>query len=148
MQYINRRRETYFAYRGTTKTGKPKFFASKKTTSDKASRVESLPEYFEFYENPVNATVVIRRRRPTTLTASERNFLARLVLEYSSVDGNVVIEGNALVNKAQRLFSVSRYCCRSWKDGWLNLHARPSSLEDLAAIYLPHLGQDSYFELG
>lgn len=97
MQYINRRSQTYFAFEGTTKTGKPKYFASKKPTSDKASRIEALPAEFEFYENPMNATVVIRRRRPTALTISERNLLARLTLEHSSVNCEVIIDGNSLI---------------------------------------------------
>ncbi len=97
MQYINRRGETYFAFQGTTKTGKPKYFASKKSTSANASRVEELPADFEFFENPVNATVVLRRRRTTSLTVAERNLLTRLTLEHSQVNCEVVIDGDSLI---------------------------------------------------
>lgn len=97
MQYINRRGETYFAFQGTTKTGKPKYFASKKPTSANASQVETLPADFEFFENPVNSSVVIRRHRPTKLTVKERNLLSRLTLEHSPVPCEVVIDGQALI---------------------------------------------------
>ncbi|MGB7343849.1 MAG: hypothetical protein WBD20_06535 [Pirellulaceae bacterium] len=186
MQYVNRRRETYFAFEGTTKTGKPKYFASKKPTSANASRAETLPADFEFFENPMNATVVIRRRRPTTLTVAQRNLLSRLTLEHSTMNCEVIIDGNSLIvyssSKPQfdpaiesimpgfsksvadnanlepgfkftlaepekRLFSIARYCYRSSMEGWLELHRRPASMETLAAQYLAHLGQESYFDL-
>lgn len=186
MQYTNRRGDEYFAFEGITKTGKPKYFASKKPTSNQAARVEVLPTGFEFYENPTNATVVIRRCRPTSLTAAERNLLSRLALEHSSLNCEVIIDGDSLViysspspkinpaleamipgfgkslvgrsqfepgfkftlvNKEQRLFAISRYCYRSSMEGWLELHNRPVSLEPLAKRYLPHLGDESFFEL-
>lgn len=186
MQYINRRGETYFAFEGTTKTGKPKYFASKKSSSANASRVEELPADFEFFENPMNATVVVRRRRTTTLTAADRNLLTRLTLEHSRVSCEVVIDGESLiiysrpvprlnpaleelmpgmsrtiadranlepgykftlVDAEKRLFVVARYCYRSSMEGWFDLHDRSASLETLAIHYLPHLGQESYFEL-
>ena len=186
MQYINRHGDKYFAFEGVTKTGKPKYFASKKPTSNQATRVEALPAGFEFYENPTNATVVIRRRRPSSLTAAERNLLARLVLEHSSLDCEVIVDADSLVvyssqrpkinpaleamipgfgkslvgrsqfepsfkftlvNKEQRLFTSFRYCYRSSMEGWIELHERPVSLETLATRYLPHLGNESFFEL-
>ncbi len=97
MQFINRRGEVYFAYQGTTKTGKPKYFAPKKQTSPNATRVAELPSDFEFFENPVNATVVVRRRKESELTVAERNQLSRLALELCDVDCEVVIDGNSLV---------------------------------------------------
>ena len=186
MQYVNRRGETYFAFEGTTKTGKPKYFASKKPTSANASRAEALPADFEFFENPMNATVVIRRRRPTSLNVAERNLLTRMTLEHTSMNCEVIIDSNSLIvfssSKPQinpkmdaimpgiwksiadsanlepgfkftlaevenRLFSIARHCYRSSMEGWFELHRQPASLETLAAQYLPHLGQESYFEL-
>lgn len=186
MQYLNRRGDTYFAFQGTTKTGKPKYFASKKPGSPKAKRVAELPSDFEIFENPVNATVVIRRRKQSLLTAAERNLLARLALEYCQVACEVVIDGDSLVVYAgepprhnsvleammpgvsipiqlnsnfepgfkftltqveERKFTVERYCYRSAFDGWWQLHSQPNVLESLAVKYLPHLGQESFFEL-
>ncbi len=186
MQYINRRGDTYFVFQGTTKTGKPKYFASKRPESSKADRVTELPSEFEFFENPVNATVVIRRRKQSVLTAAERNLLSRLALEHCQVACEVVIDGNALIvyagsaprrNSAleammpgiefpfqsgsnlepgfkftlsqvqERKYTVERYCYRGAIDGWWELHCLPDVLEPLAVKYLPHLGQESFFEL-
>lgn len=186
MQYINRRGDTYFVFQGTTKTGKPKYYASKKPDSLKATRVTELPREYEIFENPVNAIVVIRRRKQSVLTAADRNFLSRLTLEHGQVACEVVIDGNSLVlyagppplrNSAlesmmsgidfairsgfnlepgfkftladveKRTFTVERYCYLGAIDGWWDLHTRPGVLESLAAKYLPHLGQESFFEL-
>lgn len=186
MEYINRRGQTYFAFQGTTKTGKPKYFASKKPSSPKAARVQELPSDFEFFENPANATVVIRRRKKTLLTVAEGNLLSRLALEHCQVACEVVTVGNALVVYAgpalcpdpalesmmpgvsraiaasanlepgfrfklvdvqDRSFAVERYCYRGSIDGWWPLHGPPAPLEALATEFLPHLGQESFFEL-
>ncbi len=97
MEYINRRGQTYYVFAGKTKTGKPRFFASKKPASDNASRIDTLPAEYEIFENPVDAVVVIRRRRPTKLTAADRNLLNRLALEHSEVACEIVIEGDSLI---------------------------------------------------
>lgn len=186
MQYINRRGDTYFAFQGTTKTGKPKYFASKQPANLKATRVTELPSEYEIFESPVNAMVVIRRRKQSVLTAADRNLLSRLALEHCQVACEAVIDGNSLIvyvgpprlrNSAlksmvpgidfairngfnlepgfkftlvdveKRTFTVERYCYRGAIDGWWDLHIRPAVLESLAAKYLPHLGQESFFEL-
>jgi len=51
-----------------------------------------------------------------------------------------------LGNETERLFHLHRWCYRGAIDGWFPLSPdRP--LDELAADYLPHLGQESYFEL-
>jgi hypothetical protein len=186
MEYINRRGETYFAFQGVTKTGKPKYFASKKLTSLNATRAEALPVAFEFFENPANAMVVIRRRKKSILTIAEKNLLSRLALEHSQARCEVIIDGDSLVVYAgpvcrvnpmleamlpgaskrfaenanlepvfrftlvdakDRHFKAERYCYRSSIDGWWSLCCVPAPLEVLAEQYLPHLQQDSFFDL-
>ncbi|MEZ6128622.1 MAG: hypothetical protein R3C59_08055 [Planctomycetaceae bacterium] len=83
LEYINCRQQQYYIFEGRTKTGKPKYYASKKPVSSGGSPVDSLPIDFEIHENPQNATVTVRRRRPTRVTAKERNLVERLVLELS-----------------------------------------------------------------
>ena len=107
MQYINHRGDVYYAYQGTTKTGKPKYFASKKESSPTATRAEELPSDFEFFENPMNATVVVRRRKKSSVTVAERNLLSRLALEHCQVACSVVIDGNALVVYAGTPLDIS-----------------------------------------
>jgi hypothetical protein len=57
IEYINRRRKTYYLHEGKTKTGKPKYFFSMKT---EGTLVDSIPDGYEIYENP-NAQVFLRK---------------------------------------------------------------------------------------
>jgi hypothetical protein len=49
LEYVNRRGEKYFLLQGTTKTGKPKYYVSRKA---EGVPVESVPEGYEIHENP------------------------------------------------------------------------------------------------
>ncbi len=51
-----------------------------------------------------------------------------------------------LVDRKARHFSVERMCYRSWHDGWLSLE-KTGPLEELAEKYLPHLTQESFYDL-
>ena len=51
-----------------------------------------------------------------------------------------------LLDPEQRLFSVERWCFRSWCDGWIHL-AGPAPLSDLVERYAEHLGEESFYEL-
>jgi hypothetical protein len=67
IQYVNRKGQTYFLHRGTTKTGKPRYFFSMK---DEGNLAEAIPDGFEIYEN-ANAQVFLRRIRPKIITDDE-----------------------------------------------------------------------------
>ena len=67
IQHINRKGDTYFLHESTTKTGKPKWFFSKKTEGNLA---EAIPAGYEIYENH-NAQVFLRIIVPTLVTKSE-----------------------------------------------------------------------------
>lgn len=167
MNFINRCKEVYYAFEGKTKTGKAKYFASKKPTSDKAKLVSELPEEFEFYENPANATVTIRRRKASQVTTAELELLTRICSELTRSACRVVIEGDnlvvytalvsfaanfepemqfSLVDRNLRTFSASRYCYRSSIDGWMKLHYQPCDLNSIATHLVKHLGKESFFE--
>ena len=61
IEYKNRSRQTYYLYEGKTKTGKPKYFFSMKTSvKTEITSVESIPDGYEIYENP-NAQVFLRK---------------------------------------------------------------------------------------
>ncbi len=51
-----------------------------------------------------------------------------------------------LTEAERRLFAPERYCFRGSVDGWISI-GPPAPLEKLAARYLKHLGEDSFFEL-
>ena len=97
MKHINRRGDTFYAFEGVTKTGKPKYFASKKSSSDGGQPMDAMPHGFEFFENPANATVVIRRIKESDIMASELELLSELAVRHCDCPCQVVIEGNSLV---------------------------------------------------
>ena len=57
IEYINRRKQTYYLYEGKTKTGKPKYFFSRKK---EGNSVDTIPDGYEIYENP-NSQVFLRK---------------------------------------------------------------------------------------
>ncbi|MCK8601329.1 hypothetical protein [Desulfoferrobacter suflitae] len=68
-QYVNRKGQTYYLHRGTTKTGKPKYYFSMKIKGD---LVESLPDGYEIYEEPLRAQVFLQRCKPRSITDAEK----------------------------------------------------------------------------
>ena len=81
VEHINRRGDRYYVFQGRTKTGKPKYYASKSATSQSGQRVDSLPEDFEIFENPGNAAVTVRRRKRSRIVDAERQLVEQLALE-------------------------------------------------------------------
>ena len=67
IQYVNRKGDTYCLHESRTKTGKPKWFFSKKTEGTLA---EAIPAGYEIYENH-NAQVFLRIIVPTLVTKEE-----------------------------------------------------------------------------
>ena len=51
-----------------------------------------------------------------------------------------------LTDENERWFSLERWCYRGRIDGWIPLSAG-RTLDELAADFLPHLGQESFFDL-
>lgn len=62
-QHINRKGKTYFLHRGVTKTGKSKYYFSKKSDGELC---DAVPAGFEVYENP-HAQVFCRRIQPKVI---------------------------------------------------------------------------------
>ncbi len=65
--YENRNGDIYYLHGGETKTGKPKYFFSKK---DEGNLLEKIPGGYEVYEN-INAQVFIRKIQPKIITDDE-----------------------------------------------------------------------------
>ena len=95
LEYTNRRGDRYFVLEGKTKTGKPKYYCSKKPHG---ASVERLPEGYEIYENPRDAVVTIRRVRTSPILSVEREMLQKWAGEYArEVETIVDINGESLV---------------------------------------------------
>ena len=67
VQHVNRKGDTYYLHQGRTKTGKPKYFFSKKSEGELCRQ---LPDGFEIYENP-RGQVYCRRIQPKLITEQE-----------------------------------------------------------------------------
>jgi hypothetical protein len=95
LEYTNRRGDRYYVLEGKTKTGKPKYYCSKKT---QGTPVERLPLAYEIYEHPRDAVVTIRRVRPSPIHLVEREMLEKWTHEYAAdVPTIVAVEEDALV---------------------------------------------------
>jgi hypothetical protein len=74
ISYTNRIGKTYYLLQGKTKTGKPRYFFSTKS-SGKGEPVKQIPEGYEIYEHPQNAQVFLRKKRPKLITDSEKQLV-------------------------------------------------------------------------
>jgi hypothetical protein len=81
VHYVNRRGDTYYLYQGVTKTGKPKYFFSKKSEGTLA---EGIPDGFEIYENP-NSQVFLRKIQPKLITDEEVALVDQGMKQFSKV---------------------------------------------------------------
>lgn len=191
--YQNRRGDTYHLLVGKTKTGKPKYYVSKKPGEN---TVDTLPDGYELYESPENAQVHVRKIRSTAILPFERELAVAGVKKatgqqhfFVEAEGdNLLIYWPAtnpadvdsifgrllgaspsdaasmaewtrqhtryeprmrfvLVQARDRRFVAERMCYRGGGEFWLDISSQ-GELAQLVAEYTPHLGQESYFELG
>ncbi|NEZ54163.1 hypothetical protein [Adonisia turfae] len=189
--YTNRSLQTYYLHQGTTKTGKPKYFFSKKY---EGNLVEQIPDGFEIYENP-NAQVFLRRIPKKIVTDAEVQVVKQGMENFAKVKPFIIdvkkeiiyifISSNntdqlsemiratagpftrdadtieqliqqsirytsdlrfTLIDKQTRRFQTERYCYLGRIDDWIHI-GHEDSLDVLVKTYLPHLGQESFFEL-
>ena len=98
MEHTNRKGDRYFVFEGKTKTGKPKYFVSRKPTSDGGNQIESLPEAFELFEDPSSHVVTVRRRKPTRIKQFEADLVRDLAIRLSSHSAvQALIDGDYIV---------------------------------------------------
>ena len=79
--YTNRKGKIFYLHRGTTKTGKPKYFFS---MIREGTLVDFVPDGYEIYENP-NAQVFLRRIQPKIITDEEFAVVENGMKEFSPV---------------------------------------------------------------
>jgi len=80
--YINRRSQTFYLHQGKTKTGRPKYFFSLRSSGP---LVKALPEEYEVYETP-NGQVFLRKKKPTIISDSEIRVVDEGMRRYSDVE--------------------------------------------------------------
>ena len=87
LEYTNRKGDRYYVLQGRTKTGKPKFYCSRKPDG---TRIDELPAGFEIYEHPQSAVVTVRKVRPSRLLPSEVEFLKEQIRIQSGIEHVIV----------------------------------------------------------
>ena len=93
--HTNRRGETYHLLQGKSKTGKPKYYVSKKPGPN---TVDPIPDGYEIFENPVDAIVHVRKIRPTSILPEELDETIRIIRKVTGKKIFYVLrEDNALV---------------------------------------------------
>lgn len=199
VQHTNRQGDLYHLHQGQTKTGKPKYWFSRKAPTQP---VAAVPNGYEIYEAPDSAQVYLRKQQPTRILPQELQQvqqvqaairqLAQISHFRVEIEGDGLVvwlsdlagdEGDAeldhlaalvlgspldrqrfrdsilsrrpycrmlkfkLLDADRRLFAAERWCFRGSIDDWIHLSV-PRSLYDLVQTYVPHLGRQSFYELG
>jgi hypothetical protein len=76
--YTNRKGKTYILCKGTTKTGKPRYYFS---PDPKGEIMDHIPEGYEIREN-VNGQVSLAKIRPALITQAERAAVERAIAKH------------------------------------------------------------------
>ena len=80
IEYTNRIRQTYYLHQGTTPSGKPKWYFSRKIP---VKPVTEIPDGFEVYENP-DRQVFLRRIVPQVITDAELGIVRSALRELAA----------------------------------------------------------------
>lgn len=122
LEHVTRATERYFIHGGTTKTGKPRFWASKKSGP---SVVDSLPPEFEIREAPDTAIVTVRRKLVTRILPHERKTVEAIADDVVGIcvvdvekDAIVVYTPNRTVEELRKDFpEIRAAAAESWVRG-------------------------------
>jgi hypothetical protein len=163
VKHVNRKGKTFYLHETKTKTGKPKYFFSMKREGD---LVDAIPEDYEVYENP-DAQVFLRKELPRFIAdeeiaivreglhkyAKDRSCMAdvreRHIVVYYSERGDLYqkVLRFTLIDQDRRSFAAERWCFLGSIDDWIPL-CDSGSLSKLVRRYGPHIGKESFYELG
>jgi hypothetical protein len=86
IEYVNRKSEIYYLHQGQTKTGKPRYFFSKKSEGNLA---EAIPDGYEIYENP-QAQVYLRKIPPKLISDEEIDIIKRGLANFCLIELNQI----------------------------------------------------------
>ncbi len=92
--YINRRSQTFYLHQRKTKTGRPNYFFSLKSSG---SLADTMPEGYEVYENP-NGQVFLRKKKPPIIQDTEMRLVDEGMRKHSGIEYyRVDIKKNAII---------------------------------------------------
>jgi hypothetical protein len=118
--HTNRKGDLYYLKMGTTKTGKPKYYCSKKSAGINA---ESIPAGHEIYEDP-NNRVIYRKLRPCLTNKEEQGQLAKALAKvkaatvWEAEDDALIVHSSEDQNQTMALLlsQFSRQQGQKWMD--------------------------------
>lgn len=87
VEYRNRKNVTYYLIVGETKTGKPRYYFSKKPNGTLA---EEIPAGYEILESPEVGQVYLRKKTPSQILPAERELVTDGVCKYAGLDHSIV----------------------------------------------------------
>ncbi len=94
-EYVNRRGERYYLLVGKTKTGKPKYYVSRKAQGVPA---DAMPEGYEIFEQPEHGIVSVRKVLPTRIRPKEREQLHGWTRDLAGIEHFIIdLHGDSLV---------------------------------------------------
>ena len=87
VEYVNRQGQVYYLLQGTTKMGKPQLYFAMKP---KGQLADAIPEGYEIYEEPEDAQVFLRKKRPRKITELEQALLEECIRRRAKVSCFIV----------------------------------------------------------
>ena len=91
VEYVNRRRDKYFIKTAPTKAGKIQYCAVKNVSKiDPKDLLQEIPAGYEFYENPRDTKVVLRKIPRYNITDSEVEIVKSAMKTHASVSDYIV----------------------------------------------------------
>jgi hypothetical protein len=95
LEHKNRMGDVYYLHEGTTKTGKPRYWMSRKP---EGNPLDAVPEGYEIYEEPEQGRVVLRRAKPSSITPAEREQVERGIRRHAGLTHFLVdVDGESIV---------------------------------------------------
>jgi hypothetical protein len=106
LSHTNRQGDTAYIRAVPTAKGGTRYYITK--DSKTADLLEEMPSGFEFYEYPLDARIVFRKRVPCKITASERQVVGNAMHNLSDVkDFIVAADGNTITIYISQFSSIS-----------------------------------------
>jgi hypothetical protein len=94
-QHVNRKGDTYYLHAGTTRTGKPNYWFARKPGE---GVIDEVPPGYEVYEKPETGQVLLRKSKPTRISATEYQMVVIAVRRDAGLSHfRVEVEGDSLV---------------------------------------------------
>lgn len=146
--YTNRKGKTYFLCKGTTKTGKPRYYFA---GEQKGEPVEEIPEGYKISES-INGIVSLGKDRPSLIRTEDvavveaeiKRHPKRRRYRVSSKHDRIDVYEMVGPDAENHTFRAQRWCYLGSIDDWIDIDY--GSIDRLAKELIPLLGTDELFD--